>query len=410
MLSNARLNPVKHTITTDLVFFYSTERYETLVKRTLKKKAAPKKTISLKQAFAEEKRLARVEYKKMLMTSGYQPDCMSSDRSAEFAREFKRAGIPQPVARPGEVITFQGLLDDLSWNIEELIRERGHKLNYGVHVGEWPLGEFQASVTRTTSRNRAIVLVNSGLISLVYQMAKIMTYSLEFVHMDEDSDETIACKLLGWEPIGWTKQDSIEWIGKTLAAYVIHGDCRAGKRLPLSDSTRPTFATNLTFMAELFVVAHEYAHLLLEHVKAPKMVFATPYGDVEALGQNQRNEFDADLAAADLLIASANWGSDDPAGFVDVNFRVAGPCLFFVVAVFLEGVRIGPHDFTANKSGSHPAPYCRLTRILDHFHRRYGGSTNFLGEIFRQMIFPLVVPSVEKTQSLISAHNSTKGK
>jgi hypothetical protein len=401
MITNVWLDPIEHSVRIELLAFYCTDRYEKAVGS--RRRRQPTITVS-EGPLAKEKRLARAEYKKQLMASGYQPRCIDTDWSNDFAAECKKAGVPVPVHKPGDVVSYQGILDIVAGSVEELIRERGHKLKYGVFVGEWPLGEFQASVTRRMSRRRAIVFVNVGLMALVYQMAKIITYSLESVFTNDPQKSIV--RNLGWKPLGWTPKDAVGWIAETLAAYVIHGDCRGGERLPLADVGRAFFAMTLTKCAEIFVVAHEYAHLLLEHGHGPHITFATPYGDIEAIGQNQQDEYDADLAAADLCLATANWSGDDPAGLLDVNFRVAGPCLLFLVAVFLDGMRRGPHDFTINIAGNHPTPFCRMTKILDHFSRRYGGSANMLGELIRQLIFELIVPSVEKAQTLISEHRS----
>ena len=310
-----------------------------------------------------------------------------------------------PTGAAGDVITYQGVLDRASALVEHFIRERGHELKHEVYVGEWPLGELDASVHHASHHRGALILVNVGLMALVHHMSKLVTYSLNFVYVN-DSGTTIADEF-GWPPLNWSRADGADYAGESLAAYFKYGDCRQGRRIPLYDSDRALFATSLTTWAETFVVAHEYAHLLLEH-DGQRVTYPTLYGDIEAIGQSQQNEYDADLGAIDLCLATANW-SEKGAGEWDVNLRVGGACLFFLVVLLLDGVRFGPHDFTANKPGSHPVPFCRITNILDHLQRRYGGSTNFLAEVFRELSFALVPPAVEKARSILHSERSASG-
>lgn len=398
VISNTNRDDAQSCILIRLLAFYSTERYgESLhSNRRFVKPSRP----SFKDPFQQEKKSLRKEYEGLMKQVGQMRSYHDVDWKETFAEEVENAGLSGLLGIPDdESHPYQQTLDRVSLDVEYFIRERRHTLQCGVFVGLWPLGLNQASVSRAGNGNGVIVLVNQGMMKLLYQVAKIITRSFEFFKIGKDKKKSIA-ETMGWPAVGWTPQDTVEWLGETLAAYFTHGDIRHARRVPLSDPARTLFGIHLTLWAERFVVAHEYSHVLLDHLSGPLAMHSTPFGNIEVFGESQQNEFDADLAAVDLCLATANW-SDGREGLFEVNVRVAGACLLFVVEVLLDGVRIGPHDFTENRPGSHPAPYCRIIRIMDHLERRYGGSLLFNAEFLRQWIVALIVPATEKAREIV---------
>lgn len=405
VISNINRNDAQSCIVIRLLAFYSTDRYGKSLhsNRHFVKPAGP----SFTRPFLQQRKALRIEYEGLLKQTGYERPPIDAEWMQGFTEEVENAGLRGLVnVADGEFRTFQQTLERVSRDVERFIRERGHTLPCGVFVGEWPLGLCQASVSRAGDRNGVIVLVNQGLIKLLYQVAKIITRSFEFFSLGAGK-ESIA-KRMGWRPLGWKSRDTVEWLGETLAAYFTRGDIGAARRVPLSDADRTLFGIKLTMWAERFVVAHEYSHVLLDHLSGPLAMHSTPFGNIEVFGESQQNEFDADLAAVDLCLATANW-SDGREGLWHANVRVAGACLPFVVEVLLDAVQIGPHDFTENRPGSHPAPYCRMMRIMDHLERRYGGSLLIDAEFLKQWIFALIVPATEKAREIVFEEKKAKG-
>ena len=61
------------------------------------------------------------------------------------------------------------------------------------------------------------------------------------------------------------------------------------------------------------------------------------------------------MLALDLYLAMSTWSGESSQLFA-ANVQVADECLPIVVELFLDGVRIGAHDFTLNRLGYAPSP------------------------------------------------------
>ena len=290
---------------------------------------------------------------------------------------------------------FNPILASIAAEVEDDIRLRGGTIPCSVFVGGFPIGETNACIKLVT--DGALILFNQGLMNLIYQIGKVFVLSYDWLcagTTDEGDVEVLVTDdkappvetmtaTLGWETCGWTRQNTINALTGILHAYVRDGTVNSAPRQPLS-TTRDrvmTYAT-LVHYAERFVVAHEYAHLVLGHCEDSVADLATPVGTLSSVfSRSREQEFEADELAMSLLLVSSDWTS--PGGEFDVNARVAGIALSFASLVFVAVALEGPIGFSLDPASSdtHPTPSARMMRMVEFLHRRYGRSGSQLARV-----------------------------
>jgi tetratricopeptide (TPR) repeat protein len=234
------------------------------------------------------------------------------------------------------------------------------------------------------------------LINLIYQVSKVFVLSYDWLcaQINDEGDvhvltfgeeappvETMT-ETLGWATCDWTQQKTARALVAILHAYIWQGNVAYAPRQHLPVHLRAETLATLLNNAEKFVVAHEYAHVLLGHCEESLTDMPTPVGTLSAVvARTRAQEFEADELAANLLLASSDWGA--PGGEFDVNSRVAGIALLFSTATMLAVALKGPAGFgmEAHDSDDHPTPNARMVRLLEFLHRKYGRSGTHLARV-----------------------------
>jgi hypothetical protein len=275
--------------------------------------------------------------------------------------------------------------------VEESIRLRGGNVPIAF-VGGFPLGETNACVK--PMRDGALILFNHGLIQLIYQIGKVFILSYDWLCAWADDDDNVSVltdrvppdktmtATLGWETCEWTRRQSLSALTAILHSYLRDGSVTAAPRQKLPAGMRALTLERLVRYAETFVVAHEYAHVMLGHCEEPLSDLSDPTGtSIGTATRDRQQEFEADELATSLLLASTDWNS--PVGEFDVNARIAGIALFFA-SVLLRAVAIkGPIavDLDADVSDHHPTPNARILRLLNFLQCKYGRSSTRLARV-----------------------------
>jgi hypothetical protein len=135
-----------------------------------------------------------------------------------------------------------------------------------------------------------------------------------------------------------------------LDAYVLDGDTYVEQYvLP-----QPWMMTNMKLVdaAQLFLVAHEYAHLYLGHLHETSRDVLQGEVPVEVLSRSMQQELEADSLGLQMMLATmvVRWG-------VDPSFAFAGADVLFHAMSIMDraiGILVGRPDEAQATDGSHP--------------------------------------------------------
>ena len=290
---------------------------------------------------------------------------------------------------------YAPLLTSLGREVEESIKTAGGTLDCEVFVGGFPLGEANACVGFPDKCTGVLILVNHGLIQLIYQVGKLFVLSYDWLCGLENGNGDIMVKVarhdadhattlagtLCWPSLGWTRADTIGGIAEIVLAYKHCGTVTKSPRQPLPNGARAATLASAVHSANKFVIAHEYAHILRGHLDGERTVLRTPSGTIDSvLRPRQRQEFEADELAATLVLAPIEWNS--PGGEFRGNCAIAGISLMLWAAIFASMPYEDIHALSLKPgSETHPPPNARLLRLLDKLHAKQGKSITQMARV-----------------------------
>jgi Zn-dependent protease with chaperone function len=234
-----------------------------------------------------------------------------------------------------------------------------------VHVDLFPTGDLNAMSVPAPGGH--LVLVNTGLMNLVFNVLKIHVLSQRIGPTDEDAAQV-------------TEAQVALLLAEALNAYIYGaGSWMTWSTPPLqgrrSDLIAPTLA-----LCEDFVLAHELGHVLAgDRVEAVTYLSAPVEAPVPGLDIPVAAH-DAELAADRLAaeIVRAAFGVDESIGPADERSLYAGLLFFFLVD---EAVRSAKNHLDAaaaqRRSGAittHPPGAERMERLVAAFPPRHDTS------------------------------------
>jgi hypothetical protein len=168
----------------------------------------------------------------------------------------------------------------------------------------FPFRPMLASVPSSSINARAlycqeseefIVLFTHGLYAFAFEMAKILSFA---VPVDSRTG-----RLTSWDPndVVTRHPEMVEQFIRVLESYVVNGNMRQVPPFQVDDS-RKNIAGALIRVMELFVVGHEYAHIMLGHLSPARVVHRTIAGiDAFEVSQNRKDEIDADQVGLAIM-------------------------------------------------------------------------------------------------------------
>ncbi|MFC1574037.1 hypothetical protein ACFL30_02520 [Candidatus Latescibacterota bacterium] len=248
-----------------------------------------------------------------------------------------------PLQTRQEIRCFGDMVRLFQNQIEESIRILG-KEPPTVAVGTLPLGDVNAATIPVPSGGYVIAF-NVGLFGFIYQMATVIGELLVPDSTGEDRVRYTISKKQAFSKLAESSESNDRFVD-VLVSYLLHGNpWQAKKRFP--DETVLDVANLLSISAELFVLGHEYAHIIGEHVGE---VHSIKVGDatVEAINQDWAQEIVADWNGA-LLMLSAQARKGLPA-----SLTYWGAHFFFSCAAIVEDILFGEEE-----SASHPSALLR---------------------------------------------------
>jgi hypothetical protein len=203
-----------------------------------------------------------------------------------------------------------------------------------VYVGEYPHNSFNAQACAVPGGT--LILVNTGLITLLFQVAKSIGASFRAFTRTEDAG--LRFKAETAEMIR-QRDHARKTVAKAVVAYVFHGDARRAGRIPVAAGSPALLGVPLGNAGRDFVVGHEFGHLLAGHLHEP----AARTRSGEWIRKSHHQEFEADEIGALLMLRRL----EDPGDQIQKNFTVAGPFLFFAIDHLVTRVRNEINDIPA---------------------------------------------------------------
>lgn len=220
----------------------------------------------------------------------------------------------------------QGLLDDHANKVEHDIKRLGLKLNHAVLVADFPTSSVNAQVCLVDGG--ALVLVNRGLMTFLYHATKVISLSIAFADFYGDG------KMKYGSQKGNFSLSKEQIVGHWVDLIVNYLLCRKPvlvDKLILSTAKASALMELVTF-SEYFVIAHEYGHIILGHLRSERIIRRRCLGgSLEFVAKDWEMEFEADRFALRLLYESVPRVIDHTDKSFLLQSVLGAPLLFFAL-------------------------------------------------------------------------------
>jgi hypothetical protein len=241
-------------------------------------------------------------------------------------------------------------LDHRVADVERGLHRLGRHLSFRCYVDLFPTGDLNAMSMRVP--NGALILLNAGLMNLVFTVLKIHVLSQRIGPGKKNR------ALL-------SERQVTLLLAEALNAYLYGAGTWIAWQLPELDKQRKNLIAPTLGLCEDFVLAHEYGHLLAGDRDHPAYVTAPRQSPVPELAiptTSQQAEFTADHAAVETVWAAIV--GDAVLSASEERTLFAGLLLFFLLDSVVRAA-----DAQLQPSGpprvveTHPAPDERSQRI-----------------------------------------------
>lgn len=333
----------------------------------------------------------RTEYVRYLARYGLRPTKQivdpSFDADLEQAVRSAYSGMPPDeieglieAVRNHRRSGAQVLVDRLADEVERGMSQLNLMIPFDFYVAAFPTGAFNAQAVPVSGG--ALFLLNDGLMNLLYQTLHIVARSVEPSEGQHDQAELSFRSEIS--------PDQLDDLAEVVLAYLLLGHSGAAHRVRITASS--TFLSDVVHYAELFVLAHEYAHGVAGHV-ASQLERSFSAGSASAR-IDWSHEILADMIGAEILIATLPPVMSEPhPEFGDtrhlVSCALAGPLYFFVVEDAVSRLaRELPSGAEPVVSLTHPPSHLRADHLRQHIEQsgRYPPVAFVLGEYLTECL------------------------
>ena len=223
---------------------------------------------------------------------------------------------------------------------------------------------------------------------------------------------------------------SIDGVVAVMEAYIRSGDPFFGPK-PLSGGLKMHLVHALSQASRAFVVAHEYAHVIVGHFDDHVMrleKLATNAGPISVIKKDWNQEFEADIIAHKILLGVDDYAKLDVSvidraldlkevsssvltGALKLKSAIAAPFIFLTIDAILRDVAEAMTGVTnvARSDVTHPPARARMDNLMPSISRlnpKYSGFINFAGilwahsdEIEERLIRSLVESPISGSES-----------
>jgi hypothetical protein len=300
------------------------------------------------------------------------PDMVASTLNG--LSEFEARLAATPISKYEDPYTI-GLLWHKADLMEEAARRHAFRLPERPLLGTLPTGQINAMTVLVPRTDEHIVLFESQLFMFTHLTAQAVAEVVPYVEQ-EDGSVIYSTNAAAVEERIEHHPEATRRFGEVIRAYL--ETLQPGFAAQFDQSAiRGTFAAALSDSAEMFVLGHEYGHVLKGHLgqRNPVSRFSetgSTRAEVEEIRYSQRQELEADIEGLQLMLPpqQVRWGV--PLSYASVDF------FFTMMDVFDQAISVLRHgedlinaavleqalsqlrgDGDGNTRTTHPAPVVR---------------------------------------------------
>jgi hypothetical protein len=266
-----------------------------------------------------------LQHLRSIWTTLPRPDYSDDSVIVEIKKRFPKFLEDSKMA---ETYTLEKTIDDLYKNLAEPLMNRHTKLpTEGVAVGELETRDVNSCCVRVPA-GEYVILVNVGLMIFLYQLTKIFCSRIS-VKPDRETDIIVRNSKELMETAKYTFQ--------TVAAYLSY-NVPAPPRIPIitMDEEQVSFVAGILHFAELFVLAHEFGHIIEDHFSTTKVIkVRIKEEDISIFRADWNQEYEADRCGLELMLETVKEKSER--SLVRASSYL-GPDLFFTFLDLIEKI------------------------------------------------------------------------
>ena len=267
-----------------------------------------------------------LQYLKSIWTTHQYPDHLDDTVIIEIKKKFP--DFLRARSETTETNTLETIIDDLCKDLSEPLMKRQTKLPLeGVAVGELQTLDANSCCVRAPAGGY-VILVNTGLMILLYQLTKIFASRIR-VKPDRETGIIVRdSKEL---------METSKYAFQAIATYLMY-DAPVGPRIPIitMDEEQVGFVGGILHFAELFVLSHEFGHIIEGHFSTAKTIrMRIKEEDVDLFRTDWNQEYEADLCGLELVLDTVKEKSDR--SLVRASSYM-GPDLFFTFLDLIEKI------------------------------------------------------------------------
>jgi hypothetical protein len=194
---------------------------------------------------------------------------------------------------------YHSILRSLAEHVEKAAAGLGHEVPEAVTFGILPTGRANGLACQVPAGG-LIIAIDDGFFNLLYSLAKTIALFYE-VTTSNGWEASLAEKDIV-HAVQTNEEANRRWL-EVLVATFVYGYPNLAPPRPLVDGRAP-FVELLTTSVELFIVAHEYGHLVLGHLARDRTTLERKLSggvEVEGFDIAREEELEADRVGLELL-------------------------------------------------------------------------------------------------------------
>lgn len=284
---------------------------------------------------------------------------LPADQAAAFT-EALGALVDQQLAtpvskyeEPGDV----GMLHMLAEDLENAARRFDMPVPVRPLLGTLPTGQVNAMTVLVPGTEEHIVLFEREMLLFAHLSAKAIAEAVPVIRHDDGStefsyDDGLMRQTLAENPV------VIRRFHEVTEAYLLTG--RPGNAPQyFQEKPHSDLSTALRGGMELFVLGHEYGHIMREHLGRRQPIGLVNDAGATEISYDWQQEFEADLVGGELMIAAQRLSG------YDVTMSYLGADFYFTMMDVLKRglglLRYGDEDRTTHTT--HPPSSDRRDRL-----------------------------------------------
>jgi len=291
-------------------------------------------------------------------------------------------------------------LKEAALEIEQAIQRRGIELPSKPYFGILYTGCVNGQAIRIPDTQECIIALHSGTLKLFHQISDLISYLLPVV--SEDGGFEFLCDVPDHELIDrWKaeihkKPEAIEQLILIVLSYLEPHKQISQKLIRKDTPGRFKIASNLAAGARLFLIGHEYGHIVSNHRTSPKeltKIINNGNTSISLIEQNWDREFEADSCGGNFAIGAMLHA------IKQLEHCVVAIDTFFTSLHLLEMCRdisVGKYLVWSDSdyrepgwSDTHPPIVLRRDNIFAHLRATFGEDLRASEEVCKYIRFGL---------------------